>query len=129
MSHVTLRLVVCSFTLWTCLAALSWRFDGMFAWILAGTCDALTVLEAISTSAHDAFQDLPQNWVPHVSMRVCLSIVQTSSLVFPLEQDLHSGLGASFEVEFAQTLGRGPDPGCNGTVRTRPDVLPWTLVQ
>lgn len=64
-------------TTWTRLAALPRWFHRMLAWVLAGTRDAFAVLEAISTSAEDAFQDLPQNWVPHVSMRVCLAIVQT----------------------------------------------------
>lgn len=62
-------------TTWTSLAALSRQFQRMLAWVLAGARDAFAVLEAISTSAQDAFQDLPQNWVPHVSMRVRLAIV------------------------------------------------------
>lgn len=47
----------------------------MLTWVLAGARDAFTVLEAIDTSAKDAFQDFPQNWVPHVSMGVRLAIV------------------------------------------------------
>ena len=62
-------------TTWTSLAALSCWFYRMLAWVLAGACDAFTVLKAISASAQDAFQDLPQNWMPHVSMRVRLAIV------------------------------------------------------
>lgn len=64
----------------------------MLAWVLAGTSDAFAFLEAISTSAQDAIQDLTQNWVPHVSMRVRLAIVGTRSMVFPLQQNLHGGL-------------------------------------
>lgn len=64
----------------------------MLAWVLAGTSDAFAVLDPISTSAQDAFQDLTQNGVPHVSMRVCLAIVGTRSIVFPLQQNLHGGL-------------------------------------
>lgn len=73
-SHITLRLIFW-FTFWAGLAALALGSDGMFAGELFGTRDASTGLEAISTSAQDAFQDLPQNWVPHVSMRVGLSVV------------------------------------------------------
>ncbi len=62
-------------TTWTSLATLSRWFQRMLAWVLAGARDAFAVLEAIGTSAQDAFQDLPQNWVPHVSMRVRLAIV------------------------------------------------------
>lgn len=44
---------------------------------MAGTRDAFAVLHAVTASAEDAFQDLPQNWVPHVSMGVGLAVVQT----------------------------------------------------
>lgn len=62
---------------WTSLAALAHWLHGLLAWVLAGTRDAFAVLEAIGTGAQDAFQDLPQHWMPHVSVRVGLAIVQT----------------------------------------------------
>lgn len=62
---------------WTRLAALSHCLQGALTRILTGTRDAFAVLQAVSASAEDTFQDLPQNWVPHVSMGVGLAIVQT----------------------------------------------------
>lgn len=55
---------------WTRLAALPRQFQGILAGVVGGAADALAVLVAVSTGAKDAFQDLPQNRVPHVSVRV-----------------------------------------------------------
>lgn len=76
--HVSINSSACyepRLSTWTSLAALPHRLQRMLARVLAGARDAFAVLQAVSTSAQDAFQDLPQNWVPHVSMRVRLAIV------------------------------------------------------
>lgn len=118
---------------WTRLAALPRWFQRILAGVLGGAGDAFAVLVAVGTSAKDAFKDLPQNRVPHVSMGVGPAIVQTrwgrgehvwapccrhrlariklgfTSLVFPLQQDLHGGLRGPFQVELAEAPRRGPD--------------------
>lgn len=62
---------------WTRLAALSSWFQRILARVLGGAGDAFAVLVTIITCAKDAIQDLPQDRVPHVSMRVGPAIVQT----------------------------------------------------
>lgn len=53
-----------------------------------------------------------------------------TSLVFPLQQDLHSGLSGPFQVQLAeaQASGSRPDSGWGSRVRMHPELLSSTLV-
>lgn len=76
-----------------------------------------------------------QSWEEHPHKikhlyRIFLFWQSLTSLVFPLQQNLHSGLWSPFEVKFteAQASRRSPDPGWSGPVGPRPALLSRTLV-
>lgn len=129
--HVTVSPVALSFKFWTNLAALPLGFRGMLAWILAGTCEAFAVLYAILTGTQDALQDLPQDRMPHVTMRVGVAAVLTCLLVVFLQQEIHGGLCSTFEVEFGQAQASGSTPDCrwSRTDSAPLELLSSTLVQ
>lgn len=51
-----------------------------------------------------------------------------TSLVFPLQQNLHGGLWSPFKVEFTETRASRRGPGCSGAVGPHPALFSRALI-